>query len=263
MGIIDSHGHLGRWKRDWNEDLLLPELLSGILDRAGVAAILVSNLSGIDTRDHSAGGEPWLAQREANLELLEWCRSDPRLLPLAVCQPGLAEAAEIEAQLSLYKFYGLKFHPFHLNLDANDPVYDPFMEAAAAARLPAVFHAAPGCSDPEKICELAARHPRVPTVLYHINLTGYVHDGIKFARQYLQREMADLYLELSWVPAEYIKDAVAAVGHERVLFGTDAPLDGPAHYDWYRESFRAIEALGSTAAEAILEGNSRRVFRLP
>ena len=262
MGIIDSHGHLGRWKTEWNEDLLLPELMGGILDSGGVEAILVSNLSGIDCRDHSAGGQPWLPQREANLELLEWCAEDKRLLPLAVCQPGISEAAEIEALLALYKFYGLKFHPFHLNLDADDPAYDPFMEIAAARGLPAVFHAAPGCSDPEKIAILAERFPSVPVVLYHINLTGDVSYGIRIAGRYLAAGKANLYLELSWVPAEYIGEAVDAVGPDRVLFGTDAPLDGPDHYNWYTKSFAAIESLGAEAAGLILEGNSRRIFGL-
>ena len=243
MGIIDCHGHLGHWKTGWNEDLLLPDLLGDILEEAGVEKVLVSNLSGIDSQDHSSGGAPWLSQREANLEILDWCAGDARLLPLAVCQPGRAEAAEIEAMLSLYRFYGLKFHPFHLNLDADDPAYDPFMEMAAATGLPSVFHSAPGTSDPAKITALAARHPRVPVVLYHINLTGDIREGIRVAKRALRRDNADIYLELSWVPA-------------------DAPLDGRDHYKWYAKTREVLESLGSATAEAVLEGNSKRLFRI-
>ena len=260
MGIIDCHGHLGRWKTGWNEDLLLPEFMGKILDSGSVDSILVSNLSGIDCKDHSAGGKPWLPQREANLELLEWCEEDKRLLPVAVCQPGWGDAEEIEALLALYKFYGLKFHPFHLNLDADDPAYDPFMRIADSRGIPAVFHTAPGCSDPEKIALLAARFSSVPVVLYHINLTGDIRHGIRVAKEFVDAGRADLYLELSWVPVEFIAEAVQAVGPERVLFGTDAPLDGPGHYQWYKESFSAIESLGTEVAGLILEGNSRRLF---
>ena len=66
---------------------------------------------------------------------------------------------------------------------------------------------------------------------------------------------------------------VEAVGPERVLFGSDASVDGPAHYrlqppnvegaETYNDGLLAlVRALGPEAARTVLAGTTRRLFRL-
>ena len=63
------------------------------------------------------------------------------------------------------------------------------------------------------------------------------------------------------------------VGPERVLFGSDASVDGPTHYrrqppnvegaETYNDGLLAlVRALGPETTQAVLAGNSRRLFRL-
>lgn len=257
--IIDCHAHLGRWKKG----VLRPELLSRLADEEGIAAFLVSSLAGLDCADGRPGGEPFLDQENANQEVLQQCAGDARLLPLAVCQVGKGTAPQIRELARADLIHGLKFHPYHADIPADDQRYDPFLEVAREHELCCVFHAAPGCSDPALIYTLARRFPSVPVVLYHINLTGDLQHGINTARQAKEAGDAILYLELSWVPARYLTEAVAAVGVERVLFGSDAPLDGPNHFEKYRDLLAAIRSLGQEAADLILFRNSKRLFHIP
>jgi predicted TIM-barrel fold metal-dependent hydrolase len=66
---------------------------------------------------------------------------------------------------------------------------------------------------------------------------------------------------------------VADVGPDRVLFGSDASIDGPAHYCRHppnvegRETYndgllKLVGGLGPNAARAVMGDNARRLFRL-
>jgi predicted TIM-barrel fold metal-dependent hydrolase len=242
--IIDAHAHIES-ENDPNlkSHFYGNDLGAGILDAAVdienisgdnlVKQVLVSNITGIDTIDHKAGGQPFQSQRVANEETLRICEKHRKFLPEAVCQPGHASPEEIEELVSQNKFYALKFHPYYLGINANDEVYDPFIEIAKKHELPCVFHSAPGTSDPALIYDLAKRHKDVPFVLYHMNL-GSNEDkerAIRIVKESLDKKDANLYLEISWVDMEMdpnkpslITKAIDTVGADRVIFGTDASL---------------------------------------
>ncbi|MEK9661406.1 MAG: amidohydrolase family protein [Alphaproteobacteria bacterium] len=86
----------------------------------------------------------------------------------------------------------------------------------------------------------------------------------------LKREPAEYYRLLYGDTATNGSAAAAACGHaffgtDRVLFASDAPFD-PTGGDWLiGRCLAAVEALDISAAErtAILEGNARRLLRLP
>jgi predicted TIM-barrel fold metal-dependent hydrolase len=66
---------------------------------------------------------------------------------------------------------------------------------------------------------------------------------------------------------------VAEVGADHVLFGSDASIDGPAHYcrhppnvegrETYNDGLLAlVRSLDPQAARAVMGDNARRLFRL-
>ncbi|ULQ58684.1 amidohydrolase family protein [Brucepastera parasyntrophica] len=251
--IFDLHGHSGKWQ----QHIIDKNMLCSLAQKENIRKVLISSLSGMETPGHIPGGIPFSGQTQAALETLEECRDTSCLIPALVCQPGHAKADELVPLLENNTFAALKFHPYMLDVDADNELYDPFMELAEQYGLPAVFHSAPGTSDPAKIYRLARRHPKVKTVLYHINLTGDIDYGIEIIKTAMDRHDAELYGEVSWVPAEYVLKAIETCGFDRILFGTDLPLDGETHYSFYYPVIRAVESrYGEKATARFLYDNN-------
>ncbi len=171
---------------------------------------------------------------EANEEV-EWiCSQFPdRLIPIATAHPGYGSWKNVETFLKK-GFKGIKLHPYHLRIDADNPVYDPYMEIANKYQVPVQIHC--GLSpeaDADKIIKLSSRHPDVPLILIHttINPNGYasskqilevidaVSAGIKRGQE--------LFVDLSCHSADNypICKAIDKLGSDRIIFGTDGNLD--------------------------------------
>lgn len=236
--IIDSHAHLGSFNdKVHNQELdFKPDTLTKHVTLENgdtVEKVLVSNLSCISTKDNIVGSTPRLNEIDGNIDILNQCKNTI-FYPLAVCQPKHGKSDNIEKLVSenKNKFVGLKFHPEYLNLPANDPSYEPYMKVAEKHNLPCLFHSATGVSDPEHIYELAKKYPKVPVILGHMKLATGDPEEIKkinneatsIVNKALKNNSANMYLEVSWAHPEAITDAIKQVGAERVIFGTDAPL---------------------------------------
>ena len=196
-------------------------------------------------------------------------RAALRIFPLVWVRPGDTELEEVRGRLETGAV-GLKLHPTVDGYPAHDSALDPYIAIAEEKGCPVACHSAPGEADPDNIRRLAERFPAVPFILYHTYLGP--HEGRRRAAAHV-REQSNLHLETSWCRADVVIRLVGEVGAGRVLFGSDASIDGPTHYDRHppnvegRETYNAglltlVEALGPDAARAVMGDNARRLFRL-
>ncbi|WP_448616521.1 TIGR03086 family metal-binding protein [Modestobacter sp. URMC 112] len=201
--------------------------------------------------DRMTAGVPWLT----------------RLVWVSPGGPGVEEVRERLAAGAV----GLKLHPSYDEYPADTPGLDPFLQVAAEAGVPVTVHTAPGPSDPDLVRRLAERFPEVPFVLYHTFLGP--PEGRRRAARHAQ-QLANLYLETSWCRSDEVRRLIDEVGADRVLFGSDAATDGPVHFvrsppniemvENYNESLLTLaRQLPPEALRALLEENTRRLFRLP
>jgi predicted TIM-barrel fold metal-dependent hydrolase len=142
------------------------------------------------------------------------------------------------------------------------------MEIAAQMGCPVACHSAPGDADPDHIRRLAERFPTVPVILYHTYLGPT--EGRRRATQHV-REQDNLYLETSWCGWREALRLVEETNADRVLFGSDASVDGPHHYcrhppnvegqETYNEGLvPLVRELGPERARKVLGENARRLF---
>ena len=192
-----------------------------------------------------------------------------RLFPLIWVRPSDTELEEVRARLRAGAV-GLKLHPTVDGYPADDHALDPYIAIAEESGCPVACHSAPGEADPDHIRRLAERFPSVPVIMYHTYLGPY--EGRRRAARHVQ-EQPNLYLETSWCCSDVVASLVADVGLDRVLFGSDASIDGPAHYCRHppnvegRETYndgllKLVRGLGPNAARAVMGDNARRLFRL-
>lgn len=256
--LIDSHMHGGNVLPDGkhmssanNIDTFVKSPLEvtvqGVKQTDIIEKILLSNMDCLvkgGMKDEIAG----------NLEMLDFCNSNPKYFALAVCQPSKTDgnAKNISKLLKENpdKFVGLKFHPRNFNLSADDNAYKPYMRLAERYNLPCLFHSdvqidAAGkvidkVSSPEAIYRAAKRFPDVPVIMAHMGAgDAKAHqNAIDILLKSLDNKDAKLYVDISWV--DWGKDGLSAESKpsivkliqelqkrnatDRILFGTDAPL---------------------------------------
>ena len=144
---------------------------------------------------------------------------------------------------------------------ADDPLLDPVCERARERRVPVLQHVWqhrrhdwPGqeASDAVELCALAARHPDVPFILAHIGGGGDWQRSLPVVRG-----ATNVYVDLSGsgVDGGMLESCLAAVGVERLLWGTDLTMDT----GWAK--LRYLERLLSAAdLELVKWKNAARIF---
>lgn len=127
---------------------------------------------------------------------------------------------------------GLKLHPNFQEFKPSDPGCLEVCEEASQHSLPVIFHTGtkgyekrPGRipSALENFEALLRTFPQMTFILGHMGISQYKL-AIRLAQRY-----PNVYLETSGQPASHIKEAIQAVGGDRVLFGSDWPLWDPIY----------------------------------
>jgi uncharacterized protein len=254
---IDVHAHIGRCVED---NVQVAEFMTGdaervvqLAARARTAMTVVSSLRALlppNGYQVIAGNEDALAAVEANPALRLW----------AVLEPRLPESfAQVEDLLRHPCCVGIKIHPELHQYPIGDYGREIF---AFAARLGAVVqtHSGQARSLPEDFVPFADAHPEVNLILSHLGF----HEGGDLGRQVraIQRSRhGNVYTDTSsmrsLVPC-LLEWAVAEVGAEHILFGTDSPL-----YFAPMQRARVDQAeMPDAAKRLILRDNAKRLLRL-
>ena len=250
--IIDAHVHSGNWWRNGN-----------LIDHTGeidtftkqplpngdtVERVVVSNLDCMVRVNKDNEPIKFISdETEGNIKLVKLAENNPKIIPLATCQPGYGLAQNISKLLENYpdKFLGLKFHPEQLNIAADSEVYTPYMNIAKEHNLPCLFHSgqsldtqyvpASKVSKPQQIYNLAKKFPEVPVIMAHMggNEGNNTMAAVDCIINSIKNHDAKLYADISWVDCDNpqkptLKEAIKRLKDnnalDRIMFGTDAPL---------------------------------------
>lgn len=268
--IIDTHAHIGHWSADnvdFTEETLQEAFdepfeisVCGEPEENEVVAVMVSNMSGIDT---NPDGSPCQDEFETNREMLDICAENPKFKALIVGQPGYGNAEKLVRLIEERgdEIYGIKLHPNTLMLDANDPLYEPYLSVAQEYGLPVLFHSQDNWSSPVYIYETAQKFPDVPVILAHMGMGSdenhYFTLGLLTAA--LRSGTANLYADISWLSPETIVNVLRMVDEDilsHLLWGTDIPLGpfgDPAYYPQRVSEVKSaiVEEFGDDAPEII------------
>jgi predicted TIM-barrel fold metal-dependent hydrolase len=229
---VDIHWHPDHW--NLGEHVPSPEEQTEIFDRYGYERVIALSIRALN--DSLATG---------NAETEAWFARDPRIYGLIVVDP--ARATESAEQITRYaghpRFVGLKAIQDPLGIGLDHEAFAPILAACETHALPILAHL-PG------VAEAARRHPEVTIVAAHGNWgrAGHLADVrnvcFDFSTGHALREETQL------------KRFVAAVGADRVCFGSDMQLLSPA---W--SLAKLFEAQLAAEDEAlVLRDNAYRIF---
>lgn len=237
--IIDSHGHIGSWNegnalKNYNNDIDV-FIKSNLENGDIVEKMIISNL---DCMSKKSVSEFISNEVIGNRNLLEFAKNNPKIAPLATCQPGFGNVENIAKLFAENpnKFVGLKFHPEQLQIPVDNIAYEPYLKFAQENSLTCLFHSGSSAvSNPELIQKMAKKFPETNFVIAHWGaewggdydkVTNIIIDSVK-------NKNSKIYADISWVDCndkakstlkKIIKQLKEADAMDRILFGSDAPL---------------------------------------
>lgn len=183
----------------------------------------------------------------------------------AACSVHPADGADAQAELDRVADSGaawLKLHPNTQRFDVADPAVEAVVRRAAALGLPVLFDAySPwDANQPAKFADLAAAVPEARLILAHAHGPNFaqllLYDILSRYPGYRRNVWVDLSvtgpLLVGGPFAEQFTWVLRKLGTDRVLFGSDYPVDDPL------TAVKAVAGLGFTDDEqaAILHDNA-------
>lgn len=214
--IVDAHCHLGISK--FTGAMSHAETILKVMDASGIdQAVVIPALS---------TGKPLPAAIVAE----EVSKAPDRLVGFAVVDPKEKDARDrLDEAVQKYGLKGLKIHPTFQALPADDEIWVyPLMEKAQELNIPVMVHSGEApYATPWQVGLLAMDFPKVTVIMAHMgcNSLCYTDPAIKMAKR-----APNLYLETTGVVYDApIKAACEAIGADRVIYGSDTPINNPIH----------------------------------
>ncbi|MBX0325308.1 amidohydrolase family protein [Halomicroarcula sp. F13] len=284
--IIDAHVHMNPfWRLDDDARALLrehghgfdkklelarnPEQFVKYLDEQGVEkAAIINYVSPILGYTHDVND--WAADFRDT--------APDRILAFGGFDPNETADAEAELDHALddLDLDGIKIHPPHQNVQANDYLSDPgyrdsgglrrLYERCAEADVPVMVHTGtsifPGArsrlSDPMPLDDVAVDFPDLDIIMAHGGRPMYTDEA-----WFLLRRHENIYFDISSIPPSNLLNHFPRLEEvvEQVLFGTDWP--GPM-VPGIKENAEAVRSLplSPEALDRILYGTSAELFNI-
>jgi len=260
--VIDVHGHLGRinqapfWAADESE-------LDRFLDKAGIDALWVSSAKSL-----------MYSTREGNADLVAALGNSCKLYGYIVMNPVCPDSRYDLPLLDHPKVIGVKIHPDYHGYDMTSPLVQPFLDEIARSTKLILTHIScmPGMafSEAGKLLDFAERHPETNFIFAHLgglyqNANYPYFPNYEGLEKIAERNLANVYVDTSqhlmYVYPGVMQRVVDIYGADRLVFGTDMPLQGPMQARFAIESIQALD-IPQADIDKILFGNAQRLFCL-
>jgi predicted TIM-barrel fold metal-dependent hydrolase len=246
--VIDSHAHMGPWF-NFHIPSCDAEGMVRTMDRLGVDCCVASA--------HASIGPDF---RLGNDVVARAIAAHPgRIYGYIGVNPNYSAEEmrdELERRRASGGFVGIKIHPDVHKTRADDERYAPAWEFAGEHSLPVLSHAGAGSAHnaPCHFDRPAEEHPNVAIILAHSVSSRESMD----AAVDLARKRENVYLDICGSPllVGVLEEAVARIGSQRILFGTDLPFIDPRP-GLGRLAFARIS---DDQKRDLLGGNAARIF---
>ncbi|OCL25744.1 hypothetical protein U472_15600 [Orenia metallireducens] len=257
--IIDSHLHFGQIRK-FN---MPQEMLLKSLERYNIDFGIVSNIEGCEFDSKMEFIlEKQLSQMRVNVKTLDLVKRYLNKLKgqfwiKPYTESFTKEVAEFMLENKDY-FVGFKMHPYHSNMKISDERCKEYLEFANKHGFSFAVHTAgDNNSDPYHVYQVAKEYPNINFIMVHMGLGTDNSKAIE-----LITKLDNLYGDATWVNFDRVVEAIKKCGSDKILFGTDAPIDGIDTYQKYEDIMRSKGILTEEEYNNLFELNAKRIFRL-
>ena len=186
---------------------------------------------------------------EESTKWLDLCCQGHRLVHVTLSPHSYYEPLGSDRYLQLFEEAAKRGVPVFYNGGQRDPVRS-YRTQLSGGGVPWLRGASP--EEYGMFVEVGRRYPELPVIIGH----SFGEDGIRLAKQ-----TRNIYLEFSGTHPERdaVRQAIDAVGKERVVFGSDVDLISPGFaLGIYYEAVMSAEE-----ERLVMSENARRILHLP
>lgn len=259
--IIDIHGHIGNinfnpyWRADANK-------VVAILKAAGVDYCIVS-----------AARSLMYDVCEGNKEVLDAVKKYKTLLGYMTVNPLFPESLQdLKHIKERQRIIGVKFHPDYHGYDLGSKIAREFIDKVVKQTSLMLFHTScmpgTGFANIEKICKISKEYPEIIFIAAHMagiyqNSLYPYFPNLEGIEKVLEYNLDNLYVDtahyLCYVYEGVMENAVKLLGADKIVFGTDVPLQGKLQIKFAIASIKNLNIVKSEK-EKILGGNAERII---
>jgi uncharacterized protein len=156
--------------------------------------------------------------------------------------------------------YGIKIHPYCSRIKVTDPLLIPYLKLAEKYNLPVLVHTATDkYSKIKYLAEVAKEWPHLNFIAAHAELLSNHKECLKYMLMY-----KNIFCDTAWVDIktsnEFIKNGLI----DRIIFGTDNPIDGIITLDnkIYADYFNNTIELSQENIEKIMYKNALKIYNI-
>lgn len=156
--------------------------------------------------------------------------------------------------------YGLKIHPYASRIKLTDPLLVPYFKLAEKFNLPILVHTATDkYSKIKYLAEVAKEWPHLNFIAAHAELLSNHKECMKYMLMY-----KNIFCDTAWVDIqtamEFIKNGLS----DRIIFGTDNPIDGEKTLDnkIYQDYFNNSADFEIKDMEKIMYKNALKIYNI-
>lgn len=236
--IIDSHAHIGNL-------IVLNLSVRKVLWSMERYCVDYSLVSCIESTEYYNENKrlPWPLRKTT----MQVCRKTVRAVKRHPKQLGALLWIQLGKPIpyeKLYRFiqknrayiYGFKIHPYRSQVAPDDPRVEPVYQLAKEFHLPVAAHTGDiEVAKTKRLYNAAKAHPDVNFIAVHMDLESGNREAIDCISQ-----LPNLYGDTTWVPVESTLHAIEKCGSDKILFGTDNPIDGKTHMEFNRAGQRSL-----------------------
>lgn len=267
--IIDTHVHIGKML---GFDMKKEDVLYS-MEKYGINYSIVSS---INTAEFDHDGNPVPAhlqhsQKECLEDVISFVKSNPDKIGAAVWVKPFSETADNELYSMIEKNIGyikaVKVHPYHSTVPFDSEKNEPFIKMAEYFSLPVVTHT--GGSDAAsciRVYNAAKKYPKVNFVMVHMGLGTDNNEAIDLISQ-----LPNLYGDTTWVPIQSTIKLINKAGINKIVFGSDSPIDGKDTYltnrtgdrSLYQQYFNELKnMISKDDYDALMYKNAEKLFKI-
>ncbi|MEM0488476.1 MAG: amidohydrolase family protein [Nitrososphaerota archaeon] len=245
--IVDAHFHLGKC-RVFDLEVSERDVLK-LLEEYNFSAVILQPFPG-------AFPQPPTHIHSRIAELSK--KYEGRIYGIVCINPHIMDQDEWKREVKKWirdeKFVGIKIHTIGhaINLMSKDA--EMMFETANELEIPVMVHTGLGqpFASPTHVCKHAEKYPDLKIILSHAGFIFSTTEALIVAKHY-----KNIYLETSWSTAEDISLFIKTLGAERVMFGTDLPMNALVELG----KLKALN-LESDEKEWFLHKTAEKVFKL-
>lgn len=222
--FIDTHVHFGK-----SAGFEMPkETVLTAMEKYDVSAAIVSNSESVeaDTSHNLLPTNLQKSQVDTAKETIDFAKDNPGKIYAAIWikphteQPTPEFEYLLKAHPTLVK--AIKVHPFYSALQFDDPKVESYIQLAQNLELPVITHSADDdFSCCKRVYNMAKKYPDVRFVMAHLGLGTDNEEAIE-----LCAKQENLFGDTAWVPVEKAIKFIQKCGSEKLMFGSDMPIDG-------------------------------------